>query len=366
MLEKGKITAFQMGVIMYPTILATAVLIVPAISAKFARNDLWLSPLLASLSGFLTMALAYQLHRRFPKQSVIQYGEKIAGRAAGKAIGLLFLLFYLHTNGLIVRQYADFVSSAFMPNTPMIVISASLVAVVSLSVRSGIEGVARSSFFCSLLFAGAAVILLPLIPDLDAKNILPIMEHGILPAIRGMIVPQSWFCEFFLISFLLPYVSNAKDGLKWGTWSVIAVTMALVYTNLFILFLYGERVQDLIYPMLTATRYIRIGGFIENFESIVMMIWVLGNFVKISVFHYAVSIGFAQWLRLTDFKALVFPIGVLVVLSSIWSLPDFQLVGFYISNTFPIYATIIQAGIPALLYLIALMRGQAPVRATQS
>ncbi|MCW1941527.1 hypothetical protein OMD49_27905 [Bacillus anthracis] len=58
MLEKGKISAFQMAFMILPTITATAVLIVPSISSKYAERDMWISPIFASLNGFL-LCLSY-------------------------------------------------------------------------------------------------------------------------------------------------------------------------------------------------------------------------------------------------------------------------------------------------------------------
>ena len=37
-MEKGKISALQMAIMMYPTIVATAILSVPSIIAKYAKN----------------------------------------------------------------------------------------------------------------------------------------------------------------------------------------------------------------------------------------------------------------------------------------------------------------------------------------
>ena len=47
-MEKGKISSFQMAVMMYPTIVATIIISVPSVTAKYAKNDLWLPPILAS------------------------------------------------------------------------------------------------------------------------------------------------------------------------------------------------------------------------------------------------------------------------------------------------------------------------------
>ncbi|MGE7603105.1 hypothetical protein ACQKL5_11425 [Peribacillus sp. NPDC097675] len=45
MLEKGKIASYQLALIIYPTIFATAILNVPAISHSLARRDMLFEPL---------------------------------------------------------------------------------------------------------------------------------------------------------------------------------------------------------------------------------------------------------------------------------------------------------------------------------
>ena len=92
-MEKGKISSLQMAFIMYPTIVATAILGVPSITAKYAKNDLWLSPILASLIGYVTVYIAYKLHKLYPKQTIIQFSEQIMGRIRGENSRFVILVF---------------------------------------------------------------------------------------------------------------------------------------------------------------------------------------------------------------------------------------------------------------------------------
>ena len=113
-MEKGKISSLQMAFMMYPTIVATAVLGVPSITAKYAKNDLWLSPILASLIGYVTVYIAYKLHKLYPKQTVIQFSEHIMGRFAGKILGFLFLFFYIQITGQItIKSTQNLLSTLF-------------------------------------------------------------------------------------------------------------------------------------------------------------------------------------------------------------------------------------------------------------
>ena len=272
-MEKGKISALQMALMMYPTIVATAILSVPSIIAKYTKNDLWLSPILSSLIGYVTVYIAYKLYQLYPKQTVIQFSEQIMGRFAGKLLGLLFLLFYIQLTGQITRAYAEFIVDSFLVNTPISVIIASMIFICALIVSVGIEGLGRAAQLFFPIFTFPLLILIFLLfPDLELKNIFPILADGLMPPMKGAIVPSGWFTEFFLISFSLPFLTDQKKEMKYGMMTVFAVMMTLVVVNLIVLFVLGPTTASRSYPLMQVARYISIADFFEHLESIVMAI----------------------------------------------------------------------------------------------
>ncbi|MFD6442803.1 GerAB/ArcD/ProY family transporter, partial [Peribacillus sp. NPDC060186] len=188
-MEKGKISSLQMAIMMYPTIVATGVLGLPSITAKYAQNDLWLSPILASLIGYVTVYIAYKLHELYPKQTVIQFSEHILGRFAGKILGFLFLFFYIPITGQILRSYAEFIVDSFLVNTPISVIMTSMVFLCAFIVSGGLEGLGRAAQLFLPVFIFPLIFFIFLAPDFEFKNILPILGDGIMPPIKGAIVP---------------------------------------------------------------------------------------------------------------------------------------------------------------------------------
>ncbi|WP_018130339.1 GerAB/ArcD/ProY family transporter [Effusibacillus pohliae] len=359
MIEKGRISAFQMAIMMYPTILATAVITLPTITAKYAKQDMWLSPVWASFVGLFTVYITGRLDKLYPQETIIQYSGHILGRIPGKILGFIYLLFYLHNTGIIAREFGDFVFSTFLTLTPIIVIIGSMALVFAFAVRGGIEVLARSAqIFVPINTVLIIVIFILLIPDLKTKNILPVMEEGILPSIKGAIAPQGWFSEYFLISFLMPFLVDREKGIKWGMISVLAVTLTMILVNIMVLLLFGESTANLTYPVTAAARYISIAGFFEHLEVIVMAIWVTGTFVKMSVFYYALVLGTAQWLNLSDYRPIVLPLGFLVVLISTWSASNMAEMGHFLEKSDPFYLTTAQTVIPLLLLLIAVVRNK--------
>jgi spore germination protein KB len=356
MLDKGKISALQMAFLLYPTILATGFLVVPTASSKHAQNDLWMSSLLSFFLGFVAIAAADRLHRLFPKQTIIQYSERIIGKAGGSIIGLVYVFVSFHACGSIVRQYAEFVKVNFMFKTPTLLIIGTMILLAAFAVRGGVELVARSALLLTPIFMLPIVFLLLAIPDMEISNIFPILSHGIVPVLKGTLLPQSWASQFFLMSFFLPCLTDPEKAKKWSLLTLGAVVISMTYVNLTALFVLGPDTADKIYPVLDVFRLISIAEFFENLEALLMAMWIVGNFVKISFFYYTAVVSLGQWLKLEDTRPFVFPIGIVIVAFSLWDLPGFIELGNFLTTVSPFYLPTVYILIPMFLLAAALLR----------
>ncbi|MEI4831239.1 endospore germination permease [Bacillus sp. FJAT-53711] len=357
MIEKGKISSFQMGIIMYVTVLATAILVLPSAAGKSAKQDLWLSPIWASLIGFLSSWIFIKLNKLYPRENIIQYSEHIIGKFAGKALGCIYLFLILFENGLVIRDYAEFIIISFLPKTPLYVMFSSIVLVSALTVYGGIEVLARATqIFFPIFTLPFLLLIVLLLPDMEFHNILPIMGNGVLPSIRGAIDVQSWLGDFFYISFLLPFLQDRENRSKWGMFSVTAIVLTMVITNLIAIFVFGGITQNYIYPLLNLVKYISIASFFEHIEALIMALWVIGIFVKVSVIYYALALGTAQWINVYDYKPFVLPLGFLQVLFGFWVASNFQELASFLSKSSIFFFFSMQIVLPLFLLLIAFMK----------
>ena len=87
-----------------------------------------------------------------------------------------------------------------------------------------------------------------------------------------------------------------------------------------------------------------------------MAVWIAGAFVKISVFYYACSLGVAQWLKLSSYKSIVWPLGIIIIVMGFWSLPSTMALNNYSVETFPFLGVTVQILIPLLLLMIAYVK----------
>lgn len=359
MLEKGRISGLQMSLLMYANIISTGILLLPGNTFEQAGRDMWISPMWGSLSGFLTVWIAYRLNRFYPSATLIQCSQHILGRLLGKAVGFFYLFLYLYVGGTTLRQYGDFLVGAFLNYTPLLMVMGCLALASAFAVRAGLEVLARlSDIFTPIMILLWLIIVLLLLPELEIKQMLPILEDGIKPSLQGSVAILNLNSLYFFIFSLLPFVVDRQNGLKWGMYSVLAATLTLVMTNLAALLLFGSITGNFVYPVMNAARYISYADFFENLEALVMAIWIGGTFIKVGLIHYLLAMDTAHWLDLSDYKPLALPMGLLLTCFGIWLTPNLPELTRFLGVINPYIGAIFYILIPVALLVIAALRNE--------
>ncbi|MFE5324285.1 endospore germination permease [Paenibacillus sp. NPDC056579] len=359
MMEKGKITAFQMAVMMYPTIIATAILVIPRIDAEYSGKDAWIAPIWAAPVGVYLVYILYWLNRLYPNESLIQYSERIIGKIAGKLLGLIYIFAYFINDGIILREYGEFVTGAFLQHTPVIIVMGSMILVCAYAIHGGLKTLA----FCAQIFVPIVIVLILLImflviPDLDPHHLIPMFENGITPSLMAAIPTHTWFSEFVDVSFLLPFVVNRKDSFRLGMLSVLAVMISMVVSNLVALLLLGDLTSEVSYPIMLVARYISLADFLTHLESVAMAIWVLAMFIKICVVYYVLVLMVSQWLKLPDYHPIVLPLAFALLPFSLWIAPNLHTLAVMLSTSYVFFYIFIQVFIPTVIFAAAFIRAR--------
>ncbi|WP_227935591.1 GerAB/ArcD/ProY family transporter [Alkalihalobacillus deserti] len=354
MIEKGKISARQMAIVMYLTMLATSILFAPAITNREAGRDMWISPIWSSIVLFLMLYVVMKLYQLYPKGSIIEQGKLIFGSVLGRVLTLPILLHFFHANSLITWSYGEFLSATVLPQTPLVVIIGGMVFLCGFAINGGLEVLTRvGEVVIPIFLVFIIVMIILLLPDIDVMQMQPIFGKGIVPSIKGAIPLLTWFSQFFVLSFLLPFISDQKNSKKWGVISIVMITMTMVATNFIVLLVFGNVVDSFTFPLMSVVRYIAVADFLSHLESIVMAIWVASAFMKIGIFYYVVVLGTAEWLNLSDYRLLVWPIGFLLVVLTIWQVPNVTEYYAYIESSEPFLSLIFNTLIPMFFLFVA-------------
>ncbi|MFC9707832.1 endospore germination permease [Paenibacillus sp. NPDC056933] len=319
MIEKGKISAAQLGLLFYSVMAYDGILYIPKITGKEAGHDLWLSPIWAHLLGLLFVLAMLRLSSMFPKETIIQYSERLLGNWPGKAVGLVVILYGINLTSVVLREFGDFISAVFLRKTPPFIAIGGIVLLVTYAVRGGLEVLGRlAQLFLPLTFLVFGLLIILSIPEWEVNNILPIMGNGIVPSLKGAITPLSWFAGYIMLGLYFPFVSNQRKTTAYAilTWFGIMVTLSV--SGLISIFLFGKHVSTLNYPFIEVVRYIGFGKFIQHVDALLLIVWLPGTFIQLTSYLYTASLGASQLLGLTQYRQLVLPIGLITLVMSMW------------------------------------------------
>lgn len=359
MLEKGKISPRQAGELMFVTILGTIILFVPASTADAAGQDAWLSSIAGCLFGFVPLAIIVRLSRKYPGRTLFQYCEDILGRYLGKAAALAYVWLFLHKTAVMVRENGDFLTASFLPETPLSAFNFSLVLLAALAVLYGLETIARANEFLVLLMAGSLLTILGLsLPYWSSDPFFPVLAEGIMPVIRGSLVPAVWYGKIIALAVIIPFLSRPQAAFRSGAAALIGAAMFLTTGIIGVIAVFGpELTTAMSFPIHLFVSTINIGQVLSHFEPLVMTVWVCGVFVNTAVFYYCAALGLAQVCNLSEYRPVVLPFGVIIATFSITLFEDSTELTHFLTQIWPLYGiSVYLLGLPLLLLSVALVR----------
>lgn len=351
------ITPYQFGVLVTATILATNILFIPSNVVREAGEMGWITLLVAGGLDIAVGGLLFYLGRKFPEKDFIQYAFTLAGVIPGAIINFLFLSFLLLAATLSVRTFGDFITENYLPQTPPSFIIGLVVLVAGAGSFYGLESIARASELITPPALGLLLLILALVlPDLDLARLRPLSFEAVGSVLRASLVPASLFGECVIMGMLMPFVQEQRKTLLA---KATAVTVAALVVSLLVAAAVGvfgaRQTANFTCPLNQLTRIISIGGFLERLEALFMSLWMLTAYIKISIFLWVIAWGLRQWWKLTDYRSLLVPLGLVVaLLAELVASSCTEIIAYL--EYHPYLALPIEVGLTSLLAFLAWFR----------
>lgn len=359
--EVVKIDGRQATYLLIINFISEGILFAPAASFLFARQDAWLSNILALAGGLVSAWLWVSLSRRFPGKTLFEIFELMFGRFFGKIIGFLYAWGWFSFTCDTLREVFSLIVAGFMPKTPLIVFLVLAVMLTSYSAYSGLENIARVTQIILPITVGAIIILFSLsVPEMEFSNLLPVFEGGILPIFKGSLAPMFWFVQITEISMLLPFLDRPEKALGISFKAILTSFFLYEIVALGIMAMLGPAMSAIVYaPTLYASRMIHLANFLERLEILLAIAWIASGIAKITLYQWTIAIGSAKMMGVKDYRPLVFPIGALLVSFSVLLHPSivhlFNFINFIWSGPYGLGYNLVG---PLVLFLYSVLLGK--------
>ncbi|HEX6923708.1 MAG TPA: GerAB/ArcD/ProY family transporter [Bacillales bacterium] len=359
-MEKVKISGLQLFILIFLFELGTAIVVGLGFQAK---KDAWLAVLIGMFAGLFIFLIYYALFRLYPDLPLTSYLKEILGKHLGVFVGILYLFYFLYDATRDVRDFGELLTTSTYIYTPIFVINFMMLFTVGYILYHGIETLARTGeiLLIVLTFFGViAAILIAVSGQWELNQLLPILENGWKPVLSTAfpLTLTFPFGEMIAFTIILPCLNRPKNALKIGLWGMIASGLILAETMATNIAILGLNVASRSsFPLLAAMSLINLPNILQRLDIIAVLALIIGGFLKIAVLYYAAVICAAEVFNVSDYRKLVFPLGVVILFSSITVAGNFaehieeglKIVPYYIH----IY---MQIAIPLLLLAVAFIR----------
>ena len=351
---KEKISERQASLLIFTYITSTLILSVPGIMVSFAKQNAWMSIIPAALTGIVNIWAMTALSKRYPGLSIIEYSCQICGKWAGKLIGfyLTYYLFFFISS--TVNEHAGFLHTILLVNTPPLLLMVTLLLLCALAVLAGAEAIARCN---EVIVTIIIILLIPVffvaIPDMDITRLSPVLAEGVMPVLKGAVVPSAWMSQVFFLGWFLQHANKITQSIRKDMFAVIVGIVALIIgIDIITITIFGPVTARLKFAFLEVIQYIGIRGSLERIEAIAIAIWALGIFIKVSMLLYMFTISTAQLAGAKNYRKIIVPVTLLSVVGSVWIFKNSTQFQAWITFTYPILAFVTQSMLPLLLLAI--------------
>lgn len=349
-----KISGTQLCLLLFSFIAPTLILVMPGVLSKISKQDAWMTVFPAFLIGSLTIWAMIILSNRYPGLTIIQYSSQIIGKWPAKCLGCYFIYYWINFDFIALNQHIQFINTFLLMRSPAIIVSLTLALLCGIAAYMGIESIARSNEYISLLiFALLIPLLLLMLTASDPERLRPVLSQGLVPVLQGTVFPVAYFGQVIILGWLLPYLNQPKKATKASFIALSLISGLLCITIIPLIMIFGPLAEKLSFPVIDVVRYVGIIGSFERLEALGVAIWVMGCFVKISLIFFLLCLSVSQLFNIKNYKDFVFPLTILSVIGSVTIFTFYSTeLNTYLKYSFPSYAFFTQSILPLTLLMI--------------
>lgn len=262
---------------------------------------------------------------------------------------------------LVLRNFGDFITVNFLPETPMEFLNASFLLLALWLTYEGIEVSARvNQIFVGIILLLFTTGVLTSIPDMDVDNLKPFLSLGIKPIIPGLLLIWGFpLAEIISISFLFTHLRSPQKALPIMALAVCAGSLGLFIATILSIATFGPNLTaSMTYPVLQLDKFVSIGGFLERTEILTMSILVLSGFVKITLCYKGAFVYLTDFIGVKKSNSLLLPLAAIIFsLSFLLYRNTIHQLNFA-TQIWPYYSITMAFIIPLFLLSIALFKNR--------
>lgn len=355
----------QAGFLVFFLLLGSAIIYAPEI---VAGRDAWLATLLASGIGLYILYALLTVQTLFPGLDIMQISRMTLGNIPGTLLNL-FLIWFFFVNAMLYIYDLGLVLKFILPVAQRVSIYSVFILAAAYVLYSGVNTLGR---LADLLAVPALMLImlgffLLLGCCADFGHVIPLLadwKRTVGACVYGANRP---FANVAVLGMFLCFTGDLKTKKNAIYYWYLTGVLVLALRSLILVTTLGQEfAQHARFPLFESFRVIAFSN-IQRIELLFFMVWFITGFFAVAIFYQALVAGLSRTLRMNSSKALIIPVGLLLVTFCNYAYAsDFTMVSLE-SPTEPFHLLPIQILYPTIVLVSARLYARAnPVKPAAS
>jgi len=359
-------TGIAIGIIPSFSIIALAVglmnhvMVIPSLLQE-AQRDAWLSVLAVILPYTIWTLLLYYIMKKTKQQQISSWLRENYGTAISIVFRAFFIAYLFSLMVMTVKDTVIWTHASYLPRTPQLVLSASLVLLCCSAAQAGLRSIAiTSGILLPFVIVFGDFVMSTNLPKKHYSLLTPMMEHGVEPILKGCIYVGGGLIELIII---LLFQHRLKTAIR--PWSLCLLAIFLV------ILVFGPvtgaiaefgpvEAAKLRYPAYEEWRLVQVGKYIRHVDFLSIYQWLSGAFVRISMSLFLL----VELLPANQHKNIrhvwLTMLGIAMVVLVELPISDMQYAGFLKHIYLPLSLGLV-VGVSLLLFIAVLVKNRTGV-----
>ncbi|MGP4061854.1 GerAB/ArcD/ProY family transporter [Halobacillus sp. H74] len=290
-----KLSRRQFFFIIIQTQIGVGVLSIPYDLHKVAKQDGWISLLIAGILLQIVLFVLWAIARNHPKLTLFQINEVIFSKWLGKFISSVYILYFIGIGTLILLLYGRMISLWVLPNTPLWVLAFLMITACIYLVDGGLLIMGRLYTMLSFMLVILIVLVMYTMKEMNIIYLFPILETGWGGVLSGVDKAILSFFGFIVSLVIFPKVEGKpKDKLKtifFAHWFVVAFYLYIVFASF--TFFSTKELTLVPEPVLYMLKSFEL-PIIARIDLFFISIWIISVATSYATYVYMASVGFKE------------------------------------------------------------------------
>ncbi|MFC0523326.1 GerAB/ArcD/ProY family transporter [Pontibacillus salicampi] len=311
--NQEKISRNQLFFVIVQTQIGVGVLSLPYDLHMEAKQDGWISLLIAGIIIQILIILFWLLSSRFPTSNYFEIIQRVLGKFLGKGLVFIYCIYFLGVILLILLLYAKIINAWLLPRTPLWITSLLMLSVSVYLAKDQLRIIARVYTFVSLLLGLLIAFLLFAIQDSQLMYIFPVGDASLQELGGGVIKASISLLGYFIILVAYPYTEGtAPQRLKTISYANLFVVLFYAFTVIVSYTYFGTKeIEYITEPVLYLLKAFEM-SFITRIDMFFLSIWIVSVATSVTTYLYIAGLGLANIFNQPSHEHFTIIVGVVM------------------------------------------------------